>query len=413
MTRTPTRIVVALALAVLAFTPAGIAAAGTLPSAPAATDDAITWSVEPLQTADGLRRSFEYTVDPGTQIVDSVVVTNQGTTSAEFLIYATDAINEAETGAFSLLKREEAPTDSGAWITTASEKVTIEPGMQAVIPFNLLVPSDATPGDHVAGIVASVLTSGETDGAAVVLEQRVGARVYLNVTGPVESGVELSGVTSGYTAELNPFAPGEVSVSYDVRNTGNVRLDVRQKLQITGPFGIPLGEVTPDPITELLPRQSIRVHADVPAVTALLLAWSTVTAVPGDIGSATIPLEEEEELTGPAAPTVAPSADPSGSAAPTSTPTESATPTPTSTSDAITDVVTDGDALEFVPVTSTVTSVAISWTMLALIVFALVLVYFIWSYVAGTRERMYLAIDEAAAAAREEALAATDEKPNQ
>jgi hypothetical protein len=376
-----------------------MAAAATIPTAPAATDDVVTWSVEPLQTPEGLRRSFEYSVDPGTQIQDSVVITNQGATSAEFLIYATDAVNEVDTGAFSLLKRDETPTDVGGWITTASEKLTIEPGMQAIVPFNLLVPSDATPGDHVAGIVASVLTSGDTDGAAVVLEQRVGARVYLNVSGPTESGVELSGVTSGYTAELNPFAPGTVNASWEVRNTGNLRVDVRQTLQVTGPFGIPLGELQPEPITELLPRQTVRVQTDVPAIMALLLAWSTVTAVPGEIGSAKEPLESAAEK--PDQPTLAP------------TETAEATPTATPTSEAVqdTDVVGESDSSDFEPVSATVTTVAISWTLLAVVVLVLVLIYFIWSYVSGTRERMYLAIDEAAAAAREEALSASDEKP--
>lgn len=421
MPRTAPRIAVALALTSLALLPAGFAAAAAQPTAPTtvlATDTVVTWSVEPTQTAEGLRRNFDYIVDPGTQIVDSVIVTNQSPIAAEFQIYATDAINEFETGAFSLLKGDETPIDSGAWITTASDKITIEPGMQATIPFTLLVPSDATPGDHVAGIVASVLTTGETDGAAVVLEQRVGARVYLNVTGPAESGVELSGVTSGFTPEINPFAPGAVSVSYDVRNTGNVRLDVRQKLEIAGPFGIPLGTISPDPLTELLPRQTVRVTENVPAITALLLAWSTVTAVPGEIGSGTEPLPSTEVQSGPATPAPLASETPGaeegtaaeeGAAAEGDAATEEPAAEPTSEAVTDTTVVEDG-ALEFEPVSSTVTSLAVSWTMLALIVLVLALVYLGWRYVSGTRERMYLAIDEAAEAARVEALAAPAEK---
>lgn len=393
------RIAAALAI-LLALTPAGLAAAApTSPTTASAEGDTITWSVEPLQTSDGLRRSFEYSVDPGTQILDSIVITNQGATEAEFLVYATDAINEVDTGAFSLLKRDEEPVDVGAWITPTNEKITLGPGMQAVVPFALLVPSDATPGDHVAGIVASVLTTGDTDGAAVALEQRVGARVYLEVSGPVETGVEVSGVTSGYTAEWNPFAPGVISVNYEVRNTGNVRTDVRQSLAVTGPFGIPLGELQPEPLTELLPRQTVRVKTEVPAVMALVLAWSTVTAVPGEVGTADEPLEATTELTEPAAP------------APLSTDTASTEPAPTPTTEAVTDTVeVEEGGLAFEPVSSTVTTVAISWTMLGIVVLALLLIYLIWRYVSSTRERMYLAIDEAAAAAREEALADSDRR---
>lgn len=382
-------IALSVALSPAVFLAAGASAA---PSALAADGD-VTWSVEPTPTTSGQRGSFEYSVDPGTQIVDSVLITNQGATSAEFLIYATDAINDPDSGAFGLLKRDESPTDVGAWVTLASEKLTLDPGMQATVPFNLLVPSDAAPGDHVAGIVASVVTKGTQDGAAVTLEQRVGARVYLTVSGVREAAVEVAGVTSGFAASWNPFAPGEVTARYDVRNSGNTRLDVNQAVVVTGPFGIPLGEYEPEPIKELLPRQTVRVSATLPSIAALLLAWSTVTVVPGEIGSAgkVDPLAAALESTD--TPTPVASTDP----------TATATPAPDDTLVADT-VVTDADTVEFVPVSSTVATPAISWTLAAIFLLVIAIIYLIVRYVSGTRERMYLAIDEAAAAARQEAL---------
>lgn len=385
-----------LALSPVALSTLGAAAAPTA----SAADGEITWSVEPSPTSEGQRRTFEYSVDPGTQIVDSVLITNQGTTTADFLIYATDAINEVDTGAFGLLKRDETPTDVGAWISLASEKLTLDPGMQATVPFNLLVPSDAAPGDHVAGIVASVLTQGTDDGAAVTLEQRVGARVYLTVSGVREASAEVSGVTSAYSASWNPFGPGELTARYDVTNTGNIRLDVNQAVIVTGPFGIPLGEIEPEPISELLPRQTVRVSATLPSIAALLLAWSTVTVLPGEVGSAgkVDPLESSVESTDAPTPTSAESAA-SDSATATA---DDATAAGSTVSDT---VVTDADTVEFVPVSSTVATPAISWTLAAIIVLVIAIIYLIARYVSGTRERMYLAIDEAAAAAREEALA--------
>lgn len=343
-----------------------LAAAGLIASPASAAKGDVTWSVEPVATTDGARRTFDYSVDPGTQIRDSVVVTNQGTTAAEFLIYATDARNELETGAFGLLRREETPVDAGAWITMETASITIQPGSQATVPFNLLVPSDAIPGDHVAGIVASVITSGEQDGAAVALEQRVGARVYLTVSGVPDVGVETSGFISTFTPELNPFAPGRVNVTYDVRNSGNVRMDVTQRIDVTGPFGIPLGSITPDSIVNILPRQTVRVTADVPAITALALTWSNLTLVPSPVGGAD---QDAEPVP------IEPAADA-----------------------AVTDTVVDTEAApEFVPVSSSALAVSVSWTMLALVVGLLALVYLVYRYVAGTRERFYAAIDEASA----------------
>lgn len=406
MSRTARPVVAALVVAALAFAPLLLTAPA---SAAVAADGDITWSVEPAPTSEGQRRTFDYSVDPGTQIVDSVLITNQGTTAAEFLIYATDAINEFDTGAFGLLKRDETPTDAGAWITTESEKLTIEPGMQATVPFNLLVPSDAAPGDHVAGIVAAVVTKGETDGAAVTLEQRVGARLYLEVSGVREAGVEVAGVTSGFSASWNPFAPGEITTRFDVTNTGNIRVDVNQAVTVAGPFGIPLGEYTPDAITNLLPRQTVRVEATLPAIAALALAWSTVTLVPGEIGSAgkVDPLETGATATPSATPTDA------ATAAPEEASTEEASTEEASTEDgSVTDTVVTGDeeAVEFLPVASTVITPAISWTLLAIVLFALGIVYLVVRYISGTRERFYLAIDEAAAAARDDALTAAASK---
>lgn len=365
----------------LALSPLAMGAFGMGLPAAASADGEITWSVEPVPTSEGVRRTFDYKVDPGTQIVDSVLITNSGPTAADFLIYATDATNELETGAFGLLKRDQKPVDIGSWITTASDKLTIQPGQQATVPFNLLVPSDAAPGDHVAGIVAAVLTTGTQDGAAVTLEQRVGARVYLKVSGVPDVGVEATGLVSSYSPELNPFAPGTLAVTYDVKNTGNLRLDVNQKIAIAGPFGIPLGEYTPEPVSNLLPRQTVRIRAQVPAIVALLLAWSTVTLTPGDVGSAAAPGDPTSTPTATAQPTETPTATPSASA-----------------------VVTDQDVVDFIPVSATVTTLAVSWTLLAIVILVIAAIFLVRRYVIGTRERFYDAIEEASAAAREEAL---------
>jgi len=395
----------ALAVAMtLAFAPLAIAALAFAPAQSASAADPVsptivTWGVEPSADAKGTRGVFDYKVDPGTQIVDSFVVSNAGQTSAEFLIYATDAINDQDTGAFGLLKRDEKASDLGSWITTSTDKITIDPGMSAIIPFNLLIPSDATPGDHTAGVIASVLTKGTGNGAAVQLEQRVAARVYMRVSGDVAPGVAVEGATSGFTPEINPFAPGTVALSYNVKNTGNLRIDVNQKVQITGPFGIPLGEYAPAALSNFLPRQTVRMTADIPSIAALFLAWSNVTVVPGELGSAVTGAAPDPKL---AAPTPTPT--------PTATPavTPSATPAADATAPAADANAAPADAaakpLEFQPASTSVMTLAISWTLLALVVLIAATIYFIVRYVSGTRERMYDAIDEAAATAREEAL---------
>lgn len=392
MSRTPLRAAI-LAAAVLAFSP--LAAASALAPLPAAVteDGPVTWSVEPTPTSDGGRRAFTYDVDPGTQIQDSFLITNAGDTEAEFIIYATDAFNDPDTGNFSLLEHSATPTDLGAWITTADEKLTIGPGLQATVPFTLLIPSDATPGDHSAGVVASVLTETQQDGSTVLLEQRVGARMYLTVSGEAVPAVELQGLTSSFTPSLNPFAPGEVTISYDVRNTGNKRVDVTQAIQIQGLFGIPVGGAEPDAILDLLPRQLVHVTMRISGVAALLYAQSTVTLQPAEVGSVSADAGADAADS--------PEATASPTPTPTPEPTVTGTPTPGATEEPAQDAA--DESLEYEKVSEQTVTIAISWTLLVLILLILTAIFLVRRYVVGTRERMYAAIDEAAEAARLEA----------
>jgi hypothetical protein len=392
MSRIPAAaVLLAALLASLQLDPTA-AAAEPVPSVVTA-DGPVTWSVEPTPTSEGGRRAFTYETDPGTQIQDSFLITNAGDTEAEFIIYATDAFNDIETGNFSLLKAEEEPRDLGSWITPASERLTIGPGLQATVPFNLLIPSDATPGDHSAGIVASVLTETEQDGSTVLLEQRVGVRMYLTVSGAPVASVEVQALTSSFTPSLNPFAPGDLTVTYEVRNTGNKRVDVTQALHASGIFGIPLGTTTADPITDLLPRQIVRVNVQLSGIPALLYALSDIRLEPGAVGSATVVDDPAEE----------------GSPTPAPSDAATSTPTPEATADAGGPIDPDQSEIDYAEVTAQTGTVAITWTLLALILLLLAALYLVWRYVTGTRERMYAAIDEAAAAARDEVLASRDE----
>jgi len=400
----------ALALSfVFAF--AGLGAVWAQPGPLMRAEGDVSWSVQPASTVDGPRERFEYSTDPGTQVVDFVVVSNRGETPAEFAIYATDATNELETGAFGLLPSDTPPTDLGKWITMEVDTVTLQPGEEATIPFNLLIPSDATPGDHVAGVVASITTTTENDeGTNIKLEQRVAARMYLRVSGAVAASAEIAGLTTSFAPELNPFAFGTMLVDYTVRNTGNVRIDVNQKVQITGPFGIPLGEITPEPFSELLPRQTVQVTAEVPQIAALFLAFSNITVTPGPLGSAGQVAEKAPLETPAPQPTdsaqPADSTQPSDTAQPTDTVQPTASAEATESTEALPiDASNLDDTVDFAPVSATATTLAVSWTLLALILIVAAVIYFTVRYVSGTRERMYAAIDEAAAAAREEALA--------
>ncbi|KRE23021.1 WxL protein peptidoglycan domain-containing protein [Agromyces sp. Soil535] len=268
-----------------AITNAAVAAAlllaGSLafPAPALAAEDDVTWSVAPAseQGPDG-RTRFEYAVDPGVTITDTVAITNFSATEQTFQLYAADGVNEFDGGEYSLRTKSETNTDLGVWTTLATTEVTLGPNQRSDVPFTIVVPANATPGDHSAGIVAAFTRTGTGEGQAVDVEQRVGSRIYLRVSGDIQSNLVASGLVAGYDSGFNPFS-GDLDGHYTIQNNGNVRLPLEQVIRVSGPFGIPLGEFEGEAVPDLLPGQLV----DIPVAIAniapafLLTVDATIT----------------------------------------------------------------------------------------------------------------------------------------
>lgn len=257
-------ILAALAVAVLA---APSAAADAQPSPrPTDTEPApVTWGIVPSgPNGPGDRAAFEHTADPGAVIHDIVAVSNYTEQPLTLDLYANDAVRNTQ-GGFDLLPATETPADVGAWVDLGEPTVTIPARSRIDVPFRIAVPADATPGDHAGGIVASLTTqAGDGDGQ-VAVDRRVGARIYLRVTGTLDPVLTVDDVRVAFEG-LPLGQPGTVRVDYTVRNNGNVRLAGRPALRIAGPFGLGERRWTGDPLPELLPGDSISGSAVVDGV---------------------------------------------------------------------------------------------------------------------------------------------------
>ena len=160
------------------------------------------------------------------------------------------------------------------------------PGQQATIPITVDVPADASPGDHVGAIVASSRAEGTgPDGKVIALDRRTGTRIYLRVAGPVEPKLNIEGVSVSYSPSLNPMS-GSATVTYTVANRGNVRLGGTSHVSVGGPFGL-LGKDGPDQeLAELLPGESVTYTTTVDGVPATVISSTSVhldpSAVAGD-----------------------------------------------------------------------------------------------------------------------------------
>jgi uncharacterized membrane protein len=218
---------------------------------PAAAAD---WTVEPAANQFGAgRENFQYTLNPGGQVEDGVVVVNHGATPLRLALQATDA---------------------GEWVSLDRDDVTVPPGKSAEVPFVLALPSDASPGDHVGDIVTS--NAG----------QRVGVPIRLRVGGALKPNLSVENVGVHYS-------DGDATVTYTVHNTGNAILSARQRVSVSGPFGrwtVAAGSI-PD-TAPLLPGKNLKVSAPLHDVTPALRLTATVTLVPllTDAAGSTAPL---------------------------------------------------------------------------------------------------------------------------
>jgi len=272
-----------------AATPSPSPAPSAKKADPKATAKRIGFGVVPA-TADGLdlRAFFSYGLTPGAVAYDRVALVNYSTKSLELDVYATDALNP-DAGGFALLAAVEKPVDLGSWVTVGDGTRTVTvPGRRkdgspgrVILPVSVTVPADATPGDHAAGVVASLATLGQNpEGQNIQLEQRVAARVYVRVDGPLKPSLSITSLKADFVSGARPWQAGRVKVTYTVANTGNLRMGFDPSVSVAGPGGIGRRTVTDEPVAELLPGNSQTFHTTVAEVWPMVRLNVTASVTP-------------------------------------------------------------------------------------------------------------------------------------
>lgn len=191
------------------------------------------------------RSDLSYGVTPGAQLLDHVAILNYSSVSLSLQVYVTDA-TETSTGTFGLLPAGQAAPGVESWMSVPKQDSTVRvpaqssagPG-EVVVPLLLRVPGSAQPGDHVGGVVVSLRTSAKNArGENVVLLQRVGTRVFVQVAGKLAPRLVVTHLSVTYQGTLNPAGRGRVRISYVLANTGNVDLALgTEKVALSGLLG--------------------------------------------------------------------------------------------------------------------------------------------------------------------------------
>lgn len=284
-------LLVALAVAGLAAPASGPAVAETPAPGPAdgtgtSTTPAaglVSFGIAPAGAEHPDDRAFiQVAAAPGSTVYEHVALLNQGSAPVTLRVYGADGLM-ADGGGLTVGGADD-PVDAGTWIDLGGVTEVEVPAQAAetgfgyvILPIALTVPADAEPGDHVAGLVASLDSPGTagTDTPAIELQQRVAARVYVQVAGALDPGLAVEGVHATWSGTA--LGTGTAAISYTLRNTGNARVAVDQQVRVAGPFGLGSVETDPPRVDDLLPGGTTDVTVEVDAL-PLVLESVQVTA---------------------------------------------------------------------------------------------------------------------------------------
>lgn len=183
--------------------------------------------------------TFDLSLAPGQVGEGEVAVSNNGDEEIDVLIYASDQI-VAEDGAISYeVPSARQATGLGTpatWVrmTVGAETktlgntpyVSLTPGEQVPVAFNIEIPENAPPGDHQV-IIFFEMFGGDaaSEGASTDVTGRVGARISIRIAGEIVERVDVRPfVTKTFVlAKLAPY-------TFVVRNEGNIDKDISARI---------------------------------------------------------------------------------------------------------------------------------------------------------------------------------------
>ena len=192
---------------------------------------------------------FIYNLVPGEEKQDVVNIQNTSEETLSAKVYAVDATTTND-GAFALLNENDPKEDMGSWVSLPISEITLAPGESRQVPFTVKIPSNATVGSHLGGIVLHNLKAKEGKGVDVVT--RVGVRIYEVVPGNLVRLLDLTDLSW-------KLVDDKVNFVFSLENKGNVHLDLIGKITyINALTGKTVGEEDAD-LRTVLPEKPTRV----------------------------------------------------------------------------------------------------------------------------------------------------------
>lgn len=240
-----------------------------------------------LKGLDG-RTFFTFDMTAGASQKDHVEIINSSFKTEQLAVYPVDAVS-ATNGTISFPGPGVPRQQAGAWISIGTPgdagEITLKPRSTIILPVSVSVPSNASPGDHVGAVVVSLTgfvvgKFGHSGVEKVKFEQRIAVRALFRVAGPLDPLMTINNLKASYGGPIDPFARGQVTVSYVVHNGGNVVLGGPQAVSVHGWFGEQVAGPAMVAVPALLPGASYPVRVVVRGVYPEVVMSGKVTVTP-------------------------------------------------------------------------------------------------------------------------------------
>lgn len=242
------------------------------------------------------RGFFDFGATPGGDIEDHVAVINYSAFPVTLVVGASDAVNTPQ-GGFALLPANRPSKDIGTWVAFRRSDLSLNMAARStvIIPFLVEVPRDASPGDHIGGITATLQSfiTGKS-GQRIRLLQSVGTRLFVRVSGPLHPNLAIQHLAVKYDDPFDPSSSGTATISYTLSNVGNVALGGQPTAWVSGLLGTRSTAKLPE-IQLLLPGNSVRETVKVKAVCPELRETAHLSikrlVIPGSVQPASGPFK--------------------------------------------------------------------------------------------------------------------------
>lgn len=235
-----------------------------------------SFGIRPTKALEGQEETFSYfsyRTSPGSVFNDEALVLNDGDESVALRVYVADAIT-SQNGGTDFVSFGESATgfSQGAsnWISLSASEITLAPGEEQVVPFQVSIPVDASPGQHIAGLVVEAKPAesslGESNADAdggdaqfkVEVIRRVGVAVVMDIPG--------ERITSLIIDNVFLYQQNEEGATFAVTmtNAGNVFLKSTGFFVVTDRTGESLITTIPLEFDTILPGDTVTYYVPRP-----------------------------------------------------------------------------------------------------------------------------------------------------